>query len=356
MPGNKTQVSIIKDLEIYLNNLNVIHKDKFIKPFLNAFQNYLTSCGRLIVSIEQPGHVYDLGLQKQLIYETDKFLRVADQLEEHVPTDSKIKIRDFFRRIVGEYLFQSQILKRFYDKPRGYAGDYFMFEMMYDAKPLSKGIGVYFDYYVFYHDMVVSVINRKEKMKKVLTNILNRDFKGHSLIRILNIGCGGARELKELLTENTFSQPLDFTLMDQDDEGLKYAESRFRAFEKKNVKFRFIQKNALEMMGFTQRRLNKSYYDIIYTLGIVDYFLDNAFTRFVEYCFDLLKPKGRLIIAACGDRNVACYTALRWLCEWNFYYRNANAVKNLIKETLDSPKVKIIWEEKKQIFFIVIRK
>ncbi len=356
MGSNKNQLTIIKDLEIYLNNLNIVAKDKLIKPFLNAFQNYLVSCGRLINSIEQPGHIYDLHLQKKLIYETDKFLKVADKLEEKLPTDSKIKIRDFFRIIVGRYLFQSHILKRFYDKPRGYAGDYLMFEMMYDAKPLSKGIGVYFDYYVFYHPIVVSVVNRKEKMKRTLKNIISRDLKDHSLVRILNVGCGGARELKELLDENIFSQSIDFTLMDQDEEGLKYAESRFRVFKKKNITFNFIQKNALEMMGFTQRRLNKNYYDVIYTLGIVDYFLDNAFARFIEYCFDLLKPNGRLIIAICSDRDMACYTALRWLSEWNFYYRDAGLTKKLIKETIGNPKVEITWEEKKQIFFIVIKK
>lgn len=50
------------------------------------------------------------------------------------------------------------------------------------------------------------------------------------------------------------------------------------------------------------------------------------------------------------------HVALRWLCEWNFNYRDANSIKDLIKEAINSQKVEITWEENKQIFFIIITK
>ncbi len=358
MPIDNRQINtIIKDFAAYLNKPYPIQDDKLIKIFLSSFKNYIVFFSRIIPRIEQSGHVHDVGVQNQLNFETDKFLLVAEKLEENLPLSSGAKVRDYFRRIVGKYLFQSQILKRFYDKPRGYAGDYFMFEMMYDGKPLSDGIGVYFDYYVFYHSLTVSVINRKKRMKKILKNILDQEFKSNSLIKILNIGCGGARDVKELFNENTFSGNLAFTLMDQDEEGLSYAKSKLSVLKKKNVKFNFIQKNALDMMGFSKHSAKKNYYNVIYTLGIVDYFLDNAFTRFIKHSYSMLKPDGKLIVAVCSNRNMNCYTALKWLCEWNFYYRGANSVRKLINEAIgDDANVRISWEDKKQVFFIVITK
>ncbi|MBI5149367.1 MAG: class I SAM-dependent methyltransferase [Candidatus Omnitrophica bacterium] len=358
MSINDQQINnIVENFATYLNKLCPAQDDKLIKIFLNSFRNYVVFFGRIIPLIEQPGHVYDIRIQNQLNFETDKFLLAAEKLEKSLPLSARVKVRDYFRKIAGKYLFQSQILKRFYDKPRGYAGDYFMFEMMYDGKPLSDGIGVYFDYYVFYHSLVVSVINRKEKMKKILKNILDKKLKNNSLIKILNIGCGGARDVKELFNENTFSGRVAFTLMDQDEEGLSYAKSKLRSLKKENVKFNFIQKNALEMMGFSKRLTDKEHYDLIYTLGIVDYFLNNAFVRFIKHSYSMLKPDGKLIIAVCSNRNMKCYTALKWLSEWNFYYRGANSVRKLIDEAIDEDaNVEISWEKKKQVFFIVITK
>ena len=252
MSNSTEQTSIMNELEVYLSHLNVSNH-KLINQFLNSFKDYLITCGQILSKIEQPGHIYNLGLQNQLIYETDKFLLTADKLENVVPFDAKIKIRDIFRTIVGKYLFQSQILKRFYEKPRGYAGDYMMFEQMYDAKPVSQGVGIYFDYYVFRHSIVESVVYRKEKIKRILTGILDSNPKGSSPIKILNIGCGGAREVRELFNDNDFPGNVDFTLMDQDSEGLNYARSSLKIVRKKNVKFHFIQKNAMEMIGFSRK-------------------------------------------------------------------------------------------------------
>lgn len=357
MSINNQQINnIVKDFAAYLNKLSPIQDDRLIQVFLNSFKNYIIFVSRIIPRAEQSGHVYDARIQNQLNFETDKFLLVAGRLEKDIPSSSRVKVRDFFRKIVGKYLFQSQILKRFYDKPRGYAGDYFMFEMMYDGKPLSDGIGAYFDHYVFYHSLVVSVISRKERMKKILKNILDQESKSSSLIKILNIGCGGARDVKELFSENTFSGNIAFTLMDQDEEGLSYAESRLGVF-KKNVKFNFIRKNALEMIGFSKHSANEDYYNVIYTLGIVDYFLDNTFVRFIKHSYSMLKPDGKLIVAVCSNRNMKCYTALKWLCEWNFHYRGTNSVRKLINEAIGGDvNVKISWEGKKQVFFIVITK
>lgn len=355
MPIYNQQISyIVEDFGAYLNKF-FAQDSKLVKTFLNSFKNYIIFINSILLRIEQSGHVHDGHIQDQFNLKTDQFLLVAEKLEKGLSLSSRVVVRDYFRKIIGKYLFQSQILKRFYEKPRGYAGDYFMFEMMYDGRPLSNGIGAYFDYYVFHHSLVVSVINRKERMKKILKNIFDQELKNNALVKILNIGCGGARDVKELLNENVFSGNIIFTLMDQDKEGLSYAQSQLRVLKRENIRFNFIRRNALEILGFSKRLPNKDCYDVIYTLGIVDYFLDNAFARFIKHSYGMLKPTGKLVIAVCSNRNMKCYTALKWLCEWNFYYRGINSVKKLIREAIGrNVKVKIGWEENKQVFFIVI--
>lgn len=344
----------INKLKNYLDNLNITSSRQTTKQFLNALNKYLKACGQILPQIKQSGQVHSHILENQLVFETDNFLLEAGKLENVIPAEAKIKTREFFREIVGGYLFQSQILKRFYEKPRGYAGDYLMFEMMYDAKPLSKGLGIYFDHYVFRHPIVKSVVNRKRRMKKILRQAI-REYEGKSL-KMLNIGCGGAREIRELFSENEFPCTIDYTFMDQDKEGLGFAKEKIKVIKNKNLKFHFVRKNALEMIGLSQKPIDVDSYEVIYSLGIVDYFLDNVFSRFIRRCYDLLKPNGKLIIAACSNRDMSIYLALRWLCEWNFYYREAEKVKALVREIIDNPRVEVNWEDNKKIFFITIVK
>ncbi|MBI3616984.1 MAG: hypothetical protein HY210_02045 [Candidatus Omnitrophica bacterium] len=117
--NNQKINTIVKDFTVYLNKLYPVQDDKLIKFFLNSFKNYIIFFSRIIPRIEQSEHVYDVCIQNQVNFETDKFLLVAEKLEKDLPLSSGAKVRDYFRRIVGKYLFQSQILKRFYDKPRG---------------------------------------------------------------------------------------------------------------------------------------------------------------------------------------------------------------------------------------------
>ena len=69
-------------------------------------------------------------------------------LEQNVPLKFQYSLREAFRDVVKDYVLQSQHLKRYSDKPLGYPGDFMMFELLYDGKPLSEGIGYYFDIFV----------------------------------------------------------------------------------------------------------------------------------------------------------------------------------------------------------------
>lgn len=91
------------------------------------------------------------------------------------------------------------------------------------------------------------------------------------------------------------------------------------------------------------KHLNKQ--NIVYTLGVADYFINITLENFIRYCYNLLKPKGKLIIPFCSSHDPKLYIPLRWFCEWNFYSHNVSDISNFIKNELGIKKVKTIWEK-----------
>ena len=323
--------------------------------FSEAVRRYCTTLLTIALRI-QDIRKYEIKIQQELNQETDYFLEIASLFEQQIPPQSRESLRALFRRLIGEYLFQSVLFKRFYEKPRGYPGDYYMFEMMYNNKPLSHGIGCYFDYYVFSHYLVRSVINRKNKMRNLLLSAISCSG-GKAPCRILNIACGPSREVRDVVSRKFVNKKIEFTLLDQDVEGIRYSREKL-AMAPDCVKIKFRQENILKLLGFSGRdpssRANN--YNVVYSLGLVDYFRDSVLERFVGFCLSLLRPGGQLIVAICSTNNIGCYTALRWLCEWNFYMRDPKVTVRMLTKKNVFSKIRLEWEKNEQIFFIVITK
>jgi len=285
--------------------------------------------------------------QKEIILEAYFFEKKVNSLI------IRKKIRELFRNTVSEYIFKSSIIKRAYEKPRGYPGDCFVFEMFYDGNSTAKGIGYYFDNWTLRHNLPKGVIYRKNKLKSLLKELIRNS---KNKLDILNIGCGSSREIRELIVEKNFNiNNAVFTCLDQDEEALSFSEKSIKKINP-NIDISFLKKDILSIIGLSKRKNDLKKQDIIYSVGVADYFLKTTFENFIRFCCSLLKPEGKLIIPLCSSHNPKLYVPLRWFCEWNFYSHDVNNIKDFIKNELQIKKVKIIWERQNPIFFIIIEK
>ena len=88
----------------------------------------------------------------------------------------------------------------------------------------------------------------------------------------------------------------------------------------------------------------------------VDYLHNNVLERFIGWCYELLKPAGKLIFASCSPRGSDDYAFLRWFCDWVFVIRDTNTLNKFITEQMGIDSVNICWEKTKQIFLVIITK
>lgn len=314
-------------------------KDNFYSPKVGFFEKDLKEYINLLekISAKKEGAI----LEETLCRATDRLLKKADKFI--LSEANKVRVKKHFREILTPWISRGIVVKRGYEKPRGYPGDYCTLEMIYDAKDLSEDVlGRLFDRYLFKDAYVVAVQNRKEKMKALLRDLILKSSASGAL-RILNVASGGARDIRELLNENPRifkSRKVDIVMVDQDKEALNFSEKEIRRIGG-NVTVSYVQENIANLFRNQvkfKRGLGK--FDIIYSIGLIDYISDFLLEEFVRFCFESLASKGKLFLAV---KNTKIFKSLAsdWFCDWNFYLRDQKDLLALISRSLHGLKFKV---------------
>lgn len=297
-------------------------------------------------------------IEQKLTALTNDLLTKGNALEELVNPAAMKKIKQLFRELTGCWFYQSPIMKMAYEKPRGYPGDYELFETIYNGKPLAKEgtVGFYFDLYFLNNGYTQAVRTRKNRMKNVLQDLI--DNNSSSRLRLLNIACGPCREIRELLSDPLLLSKanLCFTGLDNDEGALTFSKSALAKLPP-NITLRFLHENVLGLS-----RDNKYYdmigkQDVIYVLGLTEYLPERIFKKLTYFLSQLLDDKGMLVITY-KDKDIR-FPSLPpdWLCDWAFIKRSKD---DLIKAAeglgLDKYSLKIEKEGTGTIFFLVLTK
>lgn len=286
---------------------------------------------------------------------TNDLLLKGDTLEQ-VDEISIKKIKPLFRQAIGCWIYKSEIMKMAIDKPRGYPGDYALFEIMYEGHPLSKGIGFIFDEYFLNNTYSMAARSRKEKMKEILKQFLKEPHS--STVNLLSIACGPCRDIRELLAEPIpFSERnLLFTGLDNDEGALDFARTCLQELPP-NVKIRLIRENVLNLFRDPKSGDLLGKQDIIYILGLTEYLPDRIFKNLVYFLFGQLNEKGLLVISY-KDKNIPLPgIPPSWLCDWDFIKRDEQDLIRVAKGLGEGRySIKIDRESTGCIFFMQLRK
>lgn len=333
-------------------------KKRILDFFTKDVKNFSQKLNKLKSDLETAGFSSTMA-NKKFQALANEVIKKAEKLEKQVDYKLLKKIKSTFRMLlIDGPVYKSSFVKRAYDKPRGYSGDYQMIELFYNNQPTSKGIGFYGDKYILNDDYVRAVRNRKDSMSQILSKFVKSTKL--SSINILNIGCGSCREIRELFgSDLKISKKMVFTFIDQDKGALNFSQKTFKQMSDQipgNVTFRFVKENVLNLLNNKYKKKFAGQ-NMIYSIGLADYLPDAFLGRLIRFCFDLLEPKGTLIIA---HKNIKKYKAIApdWFCGWNFFPRNKRNLKEIINTYVSSNNYDIRFADRKlkHIFFVSIKK
>lgn len=257
---------------------------------------------------------------------------------------SHYKIKKIFRNYIQEYLLRSPLFRLGYLKPKGYSGDFMMLEGIYNNRPIAKdvNIGYFLDKYFLQVEYVNVVRERKDKMKEILKGFINKNSKKN--LKILNLACGGCRELRELfLKDFIINKKINFVLVDQDKECLDFSKRELLKTAPNNFKFNFEKRHVLFCLQNDEFLKRYGDFDLIYSIGLVDYLPDAVLGALIKCAFYRITSQGKVIIA---HKNVTEYPSLisDWMCDWNFVPRNTKDIRRLVDKNIAKKEYKINFE------------
>jgi len=311
----KAQIAELVD-EIKEPEMKTLVSDFFLKDMLTHISEVI----KIIQHLSEEKQYSEI-MERSLDHLNTQILLKGYCLEELMP-DRKImqKVKDKFRQLIGTWIYKSSIVKRGFEKPRGYPGDYKMLEIVYDNKSISKGIGVYFDNNFLKSPYAVAVRIRKNRLREMLQGYINKTTLNR--VNILNIACGSCREIKELLPALKTKSSIVFYCLDWDEEALKFSQDTLLGVAPKNIEFKFIKEDIMNLVKNESSSQTLGKENLIYSIGLIDYLPDMVLKKLIYALYQLLQKDGKLILTHKNRDKTFPPLPPDWFCDWKFVPRN----------------------------------
>lgn len=252
------------------------------------------------------------------------------------------------------YYMRSRFAERAYYKPRGYAGDFMMMEMIYQNNPDGDGkIGQLVDGWCLNSASARAVRGRRRLLANLLEVIVSDRNNGRRPVRIMNLACGSNRELFDFLARFKRTESVEAVCVDADLQALEYTNTRVNVFPHRAA-IRLMNDNVVKWsLGSTRHQYEP--FDIIYSTGLTDYLDRRLFLAVVSRCYEHLKPGGVLIVGNFDHANPN-RLFMDHILNWKLIYRSANELRELFAESPFGNRVRIEAEEEGVNLFAIATK
>ena len=259
----------------------------------------------------------------------------------------------FLRAELLPILLLSRLCERSYTKPRGYAGDYEMIELIYAHEPAGSGrLGPLLDEYFLNIPVSRAVRNRRGLLLEEFLELLAES--SAEKVRITSLACGPALEVFDLFKRIPDQTRVTVHCLDLDFQALSSVNRR--AEENRVQKSVHLLQENLILLATGRHKTSLPPQDMMYSIGLIDYFQDKLVIQLLNWIYDTLAPGGKTIL---GNFDPRCPNRvfLDHLLEWRLIYRTPDDMRRLFASSKfgDRP-VDIRYEEQGINLFASCRK
>ena len=262
--------------------------------------------------------------------------------------------RRFTEAVMHPLILGAPGYRQCFTKPRGYAGDYVAMLHCMEDKRLGDTL-----YDKLTHRMgrdqplARSVLHRKNHLRKLIQRTVHT---GPDPVRILSLACGPALEVAEFADQYTSGPRVEFTLVDQDNKALAFANRNIsRAAATKRSSLRFYYR----YLAFSQLRDPKVFdslqrQHLLYVSGLFDYLRTETCQMLAAGLFQLVQPGGELVMG-----NMRAPVDARWtpsyMLDWQLLYRTDEQMLRIV-ETIPSTHCRVELEPVGHYYVLTVKR
>ena len=225
-------------------------------------------------------------------------------------------------------LGESPFLRRAFEKPLGYAGDFEMMNMLYrDHAEGATLFGQALNLWATQAPVAKANINRLSFIVSCLREAVSG---AEGRLKVTSIGCGPAQELVDLLESSPELGPrLEVALIDQGEDAITFCERTLGPLAARTgAKVKFHRESIRRFLTVREAGRTFGHRHFIYSGGLFDYLGDRGYKVLMQVLYDALLPGGRLLLG-----NVAAHNPSRWAMEyfvdWVVIHRTQEELKAL---------------------------
>ncbi|MFL5345538.1 MAG: class I SAM-dependent methyltransferase [Hyalangium sp.] len=256
-----------------------------------------------------------------------------------------------FRAEAGPYFWKSAVLRRCWEKPRGYAGDFLMMESLYRNTPAGDTPAErWMDLWALALPGFQAVRNRRDMLAGLL-----RAEHARGARRVMNVASGSAPELVAVAREIAFE---GVTLMDQDKGALEAALAHFGRVgalpATRHDALRLWSGSVLELLR-NRSELKRASQDFIYSIGLYDYLTERFARTLTGKLWDGLAPGGLLALGNFNARNPMHHFTESAL-DWYLVYREPEDMLRLVAGLPELVEAQVLTEDTGCLHLLLARK
>lgn len=178
-----------------------------------------------------------------------------------------------------------------------------------------------------------------QEIERVVENNVDRRGAGSGTVEITTLACGSAREVHDFLQKKCEQADqellkVNFHLVDHDQEALDHVtEWKKEMDSSKNVAsdINLYNMNPLKLC-LGKASLDIPPQDLVYSIGVLDYFNDKVAIRFLNFIYDKLRPGGRVVLGNFLETNPT-RGLMDTVLDWHLHHRTEDDMNRLFQQS-----------------------
>lgn len=234
--------------------------------------------------------------------------------------------RMYHRTRIEPFFFQVPFVRRVFDRPLGYMGDYIMNEMLFENK--ESGLSPFarlLSHYALNNGPARAHRGRLPwvhgHLRKLASNHTDQ------FLKVCSFSCGPEHILRQFVAGGGICE---ITLCDHDARALDYCRREFQKIMRKtgtDLPLHYVELSAYDVLknptaaNRLQEAVGGNEYDIILVPGLLDYLQAPAVSKFLDSLATLLRPDGEILLTNVNVNN-PWRSFMEYIGDWYVIARN----------------------------------